>query len=154
MCHELGHCFGLPDATHDDGTVMSADFYHWPVNCIFNAGHISTMKNLAANAGFWVDNITGTAENFVPAERVVERWTPLIHGNLLQVPVSTENPFLSSIALYNLSGKRTAFYSLAMAASDRTVYMFDVSALDAGAYICSLEKNGNVVQRAVTRKTR
>ena len=28
--NELGHAFGLPDATHDDGTPMSGAFYNYP----------------------------------------------------------------------------------------------------------------------------
>jgi hypothetical protein len=35
MVHELGHAFGLPDATSTDGTCMSASLYSYP-NCIFN----------------------------------------------------------------------------------------------------------------------
>jgi hypothetical protein len=30
MVHELGHAFGLPDATSTDGTPMSASFYSYP----------------------------------------------------------------------------------------------------------------------------
>jgi hypothetical protein len=30
MVHELGHAFGLPDASSDDGTPMSGDFYNYP----------------------------------------------------------------------------------------------------------------------------
>jgi hypothetical protein len=35
MVHELGHAFGLPDATSTDGTCMSASLYDYP-NCTFN----------------------------------------------------------------------------------------------------------------------
>ncbi|MFC5827152.1 cellulose-binding domain-containing protein [Nonomuraea insulae] len=35
MVHELGHAFGLPDATSTDGTCMSASFYAYP-NCHFS----------------------------------------------------------------------------------------------------------------------
>lgn len=35
MVHELGHAFGLPDATSTDGTCMSASFYSYP-NCTFS----------------------------------------------------------------------------------------------------------------------
>ena len=35
MVHELGHAFGLPDATSTDGTCMSASLYSYP-NCTFN----------------------------------------------------------------------------------------------------------------------
>jgi hypothetical protein len=154
MCHELGHCFGLPDATHDDGTVMSADFYHWPVNCIFTASQTSTMKTLGANSGFWIDNITGTKENFSTTINAPERWAPLIQGNQLQVPLLMAKLFPTAVALYDLSGKRTVFYALATTASNRSLYTFDVSALDAGAYICSLEKNGKVEQKNIVRKIR
>lgn len=40
MVHELGHAFGLPDATSTDGTCMSASLYDYP-NCVFN----QTQKN-------------------------------------------------------------------------------------------------------------
>lgn len=40
MVHELGHAFGLPDATSTDGTCMSASLYDYP-NCNFN----QTQKN-------------------------------------------------------------------------------------------------------------
>lgn len=40
MVHELGHAFGLPDATSTDGTCMSASLYDYP-NCTFN----QTQKN-------------------------------------------------------------------------------------------------------------
>jgi hypothetical protein len=35
MVHELGHAFGLPDASSTDGTCMSASLYDYP-NCTFN----------------------------------------------------------------------------------------------------------------------
>jgi hypothetical protein len=35
MVHELGHAFGLPDATSTDGTCMSASLYDYP-NCHFS----------------------------------------------------------------------------------------------------------------------
>ena len=35
MVHELGHAFGLPDATSTDGTCMSASLYDYP-NCTFS----------------------------------------------------------------------------------------------------------------------
>ncbi|MEV0234813.1 cellulose binding domain-containing protein [Nonomuraea sp. NPDC050786] len=35
MAHELGHAFGLPDATSTDGTCMSASLYDYP-NCHFS----------------------------------------------------------------------------------------------------------------------
>ncbi len=35
MVHELGHAFGLPDASSTDGTCMSASLYDYP-NCVFN----------------------------------------------------------------------------------------------------------------------
>jgi hypothetical protein len=34
MVHELGHAFGLPDASGDDGTCMSGAMYGYP-NCFF-----------------------------------------------------------------------------------------------------------------------
>jgi hypothetical protein len=40
MVHELGHAFGLPDATSTDGTCMSASLYDYP-NCQFD----QTQKN-------------------------------------------------------------------------------------------------------------
>jgi len=44
MVHELGHGFGLPDASSTDGTCMSASFYEFP-NCIFNDSQKNTMLN-------------------------------------------------------------------------------------------------------------
>lgn len=35
MVHELGHAFGLPDATSTDGTCMSASLYAYP-DCDFD----------------------------------------------------------------------------------------------------------------------
>ena len=154
MCHELGHCFGLPDASHDDGTVMSADFYHWPVNCVFTSGQTSTMKTLGANSGFWIDNITGTEQYFGMAINAPMQWIPLIRGSQLQVPLSTADLFPSAIALYDLSGKRRAFFPQPMSASDRTPHTFDVSGLSNGNYVCALEKNGKVEQKNIVRKIR
>ena len=47
MVHELGHAFGLPDATSTDGTCMSASFYSYP-NCTFN----QTQKNGILNGPY------------------------------------------------------------------------------------------------------
>ncbi|RSM74119.1 cellulose-binding protein [Actinoplanes sp. ATCC 53533] len=47
MVHELGHAFGLPDATSTDGTCMSASFYGYP-NCTFN----QTQKNGILNGPY------------------------------------------------------------------------------------------------------
>jgi hypothetical protein len=47
MVHELGHAFGLPDATSTDGTCMSASFYAYP-NCTFN----QTQKNGILNGRY------------------------------------------------------------------------------------------------------
>jgi hypothetical protein len=47
MVHELGHAFGLPDATSTDGTCMSASFYGYP-NCTFS----QTQKNGILNGPF------------------------------------------------------------------------------------------------------
>ncbi|MFI7229462.1 cellulose-binding domain-containing protein [Nonomuraea angiospora] len=44
MVHELGHAFGLPDATSTDGTCMSATFYSYP-NCVFNQTQKNGMLN-------------------------------------------------------------------------------------------------------------
>jgi hypothetical protein len=44
MVHELGHAFGLPDASSTDGTCMSASFYGYP-NCIFNQSQKNSMLN-------------------------------------------------------------------------------------------------------------
>lgn len=44
MVHELGHAFGLPDATSTDGTCMSASFYGYP-NCIFNQSQKDKILN-------------------------------------------------------------------------------------------------------------
>jgi hypothetical protein len=47
MVHELGHAFGLPDATSTDGTCMSASLYSYP-NCVFN----QTQKNGILNGPY------------------------------------------------------------------------------------------------------
>jgi hypothetical protein len=47
MVHELGHAFGLPDATSTDGTCMSASLYDYP-NCVFN----QTQKNGILNGPY------------------------------------------------------------------------------------------------------
>jgi hypothetical protein len=47
MVHELGHAFGLPDATSTDGTCMSASFYGYP-NCTFD----QTQKNGILNGPY------------------------------------------------------------------------------------------------------
>jgi len=47
MVHELGHAFGLPDASSTDGTCMSASFYGYP-NCTFN----QTQKNGILNGPY------------------------------------------------------------------------------------------------------
>jgi hypothetical protein len=44
MVHELGHAFGLPDATSTDGTCMSASLYDYP-NCTFNQTQRSGILN-------------------------------------------------------------------------------------------------------------
>jgi hypothetical protein len=44
MVHELGHAFGLPDASSTDGTCMSASFYSYP-NCNFNQSQKNGMLN-------------------------------------------------------------------------------------------------------------
>ncbi|WP_239137766.1 cellulose-binding domain-containing protein [Sphaerisporangium rufum] len=44
MVHELGHAFGLPDATSTDGTCMSASFYSYP-NCTFDQTQKNGMLN-------------------------------------------------------------------------------------------------------------
>jgi hypothetical protein len=47
MVHELGHAFGLPDATSTDGTCMSASLYSYP-NCTFS----QTQKNGILNGPY------------------------------------------------------------------------------------------------------
>ncbi|MFI7545038.1 cellulose binding domain-containing protein [Actinoplanes sp. NPDC049599] len=44
MVHELGHAFGLPDATSTDGTCMSASFYGYP-NCTFSQSQKNGILN-------------------------------------------------------------------------------------------------------------
>jgi hypothetical protein len=44
MVHELGHAFGLPDASSDDGTPMSGALYSYP-NCHFNASQKSSIMS-------------------------------------------------------------------------------------------------------------
>lgn len=52
MVHELGHAFGLPDATYTDGTPMSASFYDYP-NTHFSAAQKNSLLTLSQNNGFW-----------------------------------------------------------------------------------------------------
>ena len=44
MVHELGHAFGLPDATSTDGTCMSASLYDYP-NCHFSPSQKNGILN-------------------------------------------------------------------------------------------------------------
>ncbi|GLX09250.1 cellulose-binding domain-containing protein [Microbispora sp. NBRC 16548] len=44
MVHELGHAFGLPDATSTDGTCMSASLYDYP-NCHFSQAQKTAIIN-------------------------------------------------------------------------------------------------------------
>ncbi len=44
MVHELGHAFGLPDATSTDGTCMSASLYAYP-NCHFSQAQKDAIRN-------------------------------------------------------------------------------------------------------------
>ncbi|MEU6716465.1 cellulose-binding domain-containing protein [Nonomuraea sp. NPDC046802] len=44
MVHELGHAFGLPDASSTDGTCMSASLYSYP-NCHFSQTQKNNMLN-------------------------------------------------------------------------------------------------------------
>jgi hypothetical protein len=44
MVHELGHAFGLPDASSTDGTPMSASFYSYP-NTHFSAAQKTAILN-------------------------------------------------------------------------------------------------------------
>lgn len=44
MVHELGHGFGLDDASGDDGTCMSGALYAYP-NCFFTEEQKTAMLN-------------------------------------------------------------------------------------------------------------
>ena len=44
MVHELGHAFGLPDASSDDGTPMSAALYDYPNTHFSDAQKDSILK--------------------------------------------------------------------------------------------------------------
>ncbi|MBN2037995.1 MAG: T9SS type A sorting domain-containing protein [Chitinispirillaceae bacterium] len=151
MCHELGHCFGLPDASSTDGTVMSASFYGWP-NCIFTSAMVTTMKNLSANSGFWADNITATTENLYLDMTTPEQWAPLVRGNQLRIPLAA--PFIDAVVLYDLSGKRVAVFSPSRQHNGHTPGMFDIGALNAGTYMCTIEHNGKVMQKAMVKSVR
>jgi Secretion system C-terminal sorting domain/Putative peptidase family len=142
MCHELGHCFGLPDATQDDGTVMSADFYHWPVNCIFTADQTKKMQTLAANSGFWVNSITPTSTDpvFKPAvfqQRVESR----IQNNTLIIQLRSNTTTSVNINIFDLSGKRQ-FIEPQKFAPKLSSASVDISTLKNGSYICSFDING------------
>lgn len=147
MCHELGHCFGLPDASRDDGTVMSADFYHWPVNCIFNSNHISTMKNLAANSGFWVNEITETAAHPSLESGRKRQWVPVIQDNHLVIPLTAASAVGATVGIYDLSGRCVTRISQVSVSPAQSRVLMDLSTINAGTYICSFEKNGISVKQ-------
>jgi hypothetical protein len=151
MCHELGHCFGLPDASYTDGTVMSASFYGWP-NCVFTAGHISTMKNLPENAGFWTTGITQISVDARGTMPAPGQWTPYMQGNRLHVPFVTPTPFRATVGLYDLAGRRAGVFTTANAIAGIHPLSFDVSRLTVGSYMCVLENNGRIEQTAMVRK--
>jgi hypothetical protein len=54
LAHEMGHTFDLPDATHDDGTIMSGAMYAYPAT-IFNSTQANAMFQSSRNAGFFPD---------------------------------------------------------------------------------------------------
>ena len=51
MVHEMGHMFGLPDSSGDDGTPMSGDFYNYP-DTHFSTSQKNSILNASQNAGF------------------------------------------------------------------------------------------------------
>ncbi|MBN1307214.1 MAG: T9SS type A sorting domain-containing protein [Chitinispirillaceae bacterium] len=151
MCHELGHCWGLPDANGDDGTIMSAALYAWP-NCTFPANLVNTIKNFSANSGFWVTEITETANYAMAGPVNLQKWVPVIRGDRIQVPLSATSVFGASIGIYDLSGRRAAYFSPTAAESAGSLPTFDVGDLKNGNYICSFEKNGKILQTTIVKK--
>jgi len=51
MVHEMGHLFGLPDSSGDDGTPMSGDFYNYP-DTHFSQAYKNSILNNTYNQGF------------------------------------------------------------------------------------------------------
>ena len=152
MCHELGHCFGLPDSRSTDGTVMSASFYGWP-NCIFSTNHINTMKNSGANSGFWTDVITSTVPGYY-SMTTPESWAPVINGNKLQVEFKADQPISAVIGVFDLSGKQLAAFKPSYSSNGINRFSFDMSRFGSGNYICSLEKNGKTESKPIVKNAR
>lgn len=144
MCHELGHLWGLPDATHDDGTVMSADFYHWPVNCILNESQVTTIKNSSANEGFFVNEITRVTPDYTIRGKSNKNrdWSLCMSDGRLFVEYDRGNATHFTISIYDLSGKRAAMFPFSQLNRGGNSYVFDIGYLNSGTYICSLGKRG------------
>lgn len=152
MCHELGHLWGLPDASGDDGTIMSAALYIWP-NCTFPSNLVNSIKNNSANSGFWADEITGTIKDLY-LDMTPEQWVPMIHGNQLHVLLPEKESFITAIVLYDLSGKRAALFSPATLAGTSASYSFPLDRLTAGSYVCAVKKGNTVIANKIVEKVK
>jgi hypothetical protein len=153
MSHELGHCFGLPDAASTDGTVMSASFYSWP-NCTITPAMTSTFKNLGDNSGFWYPSITTVLDPRIAAPSYQDTWSPRFSGNALQVDVPLFDPALASISLYDLAGKRKVRLVPGSQDMGRQGVSFPIGPLEVGNYVFSIEKEGRTVGTKMIRKSR
>lgn len=100
MVHELGHAFGLPDASSTDGTVMSASFYGWP-KCTFTSSMTTTMKNLGDNAGFWYNTISTSVD---PLRKNVR--PSRSSGSILLLKNASANPVLLPLGRYDIIGRK------------------------------------------------
>jgi hypothetical protein len=84
----------------------------------------------------------------------LQKWVPVIRGDRIEVLLTATSVFRTSIGIYDLSGRRTAYFIPAANESAGSLPAFDVGGLKNGNYICSLEKNGKIVQTKVVKKVR
>ncbi len=151
MCHELGHCFGLPDAKSNDGTIMSAAMYNWP-NCTIMPAMVTTFQNLGANSGFWFPTIATGIDLRIPALSASDSWSPRFSGNELQVGMPLLEPVLATISLYDLAGKRRMRLTPGAQDMGKKGLSFPVGGLEAGSYVFSVEEGGKIKGKRVVRK--
>ncbi|MBN1307215.1 MAG: hypothetical protein JXA18_04820 [Chitinispirillaceae bacterium] len=154
MCHELGHLWGLPDATHDDGTVMSADFYHWPVNCILNESQVTTIKNSSANEGFWVTEITRMANGNYLSAKGRREWNILLNEDRLRVEGNLPGVFPFTMCIHDLLGRQAALPTGNQFIGEGNTQAVNLPCLNSGTYICPLENSDRAARKGIVIKSR
>lgn len=151
MSHELGHCFGLPDAASTDGTVMSASFYSWP-NCTITPAMTNTMKNLGANAGFWFPSISTASRPVISPLLRLESWSPRFSGNDLLVDLPMLAHVLPALSLYDAAGRLMLRYAPGAKDKGKQALSLPVGDVSSGDYVLSLEESGRVIRTGLVRK--